>query len=225
MIPLKGCDGCVFVFGEKELAYLKKKDKRLGAVIDTLGLLERDTDSDLFASVVRHIVGQQISMAAQATVWRRMNEALGEVTPKNVYTTELQVLQACGITFKKAEYIKDFAQKVHDGMFDIEALTEKGDDEVIAALSDLKGIGVWTAEMLMIFSMQRPDILSFGDLAIQRGLRMLYHHRKIDRALFEKYRRRYSPYGSVASFYIWAVANGAIPGMKDYAPAKKLKRS
>lgn len=214
----------MFLFGEAELSYLKKKDKRLGAVIDRLGPLERDTDSDLFASVVRHIVGQQISMAAQATVWRRMNEALGEITPKSVYATELQALQACGITFKKAEYIKDFAQKVHDDAFDIEALAEKSDNEVIATLSALKGIGVWTAEMLMIFCMQRPDILSFGDLAIQRGLRMLYHHRKIDRALFEKYRRRYSPYGSVASFYIWAVANGAIPEMKDYAPVKKSKR-
>ena len=210
---LKGCDGGVFVCEERALAHLKKKDKRLSAVIDALGPLERATDSDLFASVVRHIVGQQISMAAQATIWRRMTEALGEITPERVYATELQALQACGITFKKAEYIKDFAQKVHDGVYDIEALAEKSDDDVIAALSALKGIGVWTAEMLMIFCMQRPDILSFGDLAIQRGLRMLYHHRKIDRKLFEKYRRRYSPYGSVASFYIWGVWIGAITVM------------
>lgn len=213
----------MFLYGEKELAYLKKKDKRLGQVIDALGPLERSTDSDLFASVVRHIVGQQISMAAQATIWRRMTDALGEITPEKLYATDAGALQACGITFKKAEYIKDFAQKVHDGVFDIEALAEKSDAEVIAELSALKGIGVWTAEMLMIFCMQRPDILSFGDLAIQRGLRMLHHHRKIDRKLFEKYRRRYSPYGSVASFYIWAISNGAIPGMKDYAPAKKKK--
>ncbi len=213
----------MFVCEEKELAYLKKKDKRLGAVIDMLGPLERDTDSDLFASVVRHIVGQQISTAAQATIWRRMTQALGEITPKSVFATELQALQSCGITFKKAEYIKDFAQKVYEGVFDMDALSEKSDDEVIAALSALKGVGIWTAEMLMLFCMQRRDILSFGDLAIQRGLRMLYHHRKIDRTLFEKYRRRYSPCGSVASLYIWAVANGAIPGMRDYAPAKETK--
>ncbi len=97
------------------------------------------------------------------------------------------------------------------------------DDEVCARLSSLKGLGVWSAEMLMLFSMQRPDILSFGDLAIQRGLRMIYHHRKIERKLFEKYRRRFSPYNSVASLYIWAVAGGAIEGMKDYAPKKKQK--
>jgi DNA-3-methyladenine glycosylase II len=66
--------------------------------------------------------------------------------------------------------------------------------------------------------MQRPDILSFGDLAILRGMRMLYHHREITRQLFEKYRRRYSPYGSVASLYLWAIAGGAISEMKDYAP-------
>ena len=78
--------------------------------------------------------------------------------------------------------------------------------------------------MILLFCMQRPNVLSFGDLAIQRGMRMVYHHRKIDRKLFEKYRRRLSPYCSVASLYFWAVAGGSIPGMKDFAP-KKQKRS
>ena len=75
--------------------------------------------------------------------------------------------------------------------------------------------------MILLFCMQRPNVLSFGDLAIQRGMRMVYHHRKIDRKLFEKYRRRLSPYCSVASLYFWAVAGGAIPGMKDFAPKKQ----
>ena len=97
------------------------------------------------------------------------------------------------------------------------------DKEVCARLSELEGIGVWSAEMLMLFSMQRPDILSFGDLAIQRGLRMVYHHRQITRVLFEKYRRRFSPCNSVASLYLWAVAGGAIEGMRDYAPKNKKK--
>ena len=95
------------------------------------------------------------------------------------------------------------------------------DAEVCAKLSELDGIGVWTAEMLMLHSLQRPDVLSFGDLAVQRGLRMLYHHRKITRPLFEKYRRRYSPYGSVACIYLWAVSAGAVEGLKDYAPKEK----
>ncbi len=75
--------------------------------------------------------------------------------------------------------------------------------------------------MIMIFCMQRPDIVSYGDLAIQRGVWMLYHHRRIDKKLFTKYARRYSPYGTVASLYLWAIAGGAIPEMRDYAPRKK----
>lgn len=78
--------------------------------------------------------------------------------------------------------------------------------------------------MLLLFCMERPDIFSYDDLALQRGLRMLYHHRKITRPLFEKYRKRFSPYGSVASLYLWAVAGGAVPGLKDYAPAKKAPK-
>ncbi len=112
-------------------------------------------------------------------------------------------------------------KKVNDGEFDLEAIWNKTDEEAIHELDKLKGIGVWTAEMILLFCMQRPNVFSFDDLAIQRGLRMVYHHRKIDRKLFEKYRRRFSPYCSVASLYFWAVSGGAIPEMRDYAPKKK----
>ena len=78
--------------------------------------------------------------------------------------------------------------------------------------------------MILLFCLQRPDILSFDDLAIQRGLRMLYHHRKITRELFAKYKKRYSPYGSTAALYLWAISGGTIDGMQDYAPAKKIVR-
>jgi len=97
------------------------------------------------------------------------------------------------------------------------------DKEVCAKLSALDGVGVWTAEMLMIFSMQRPNVLSYGDLAIHRGLRMVYRHRKIDKAKFNRYWKRYTPYASVASLYLWAVAGGAIDGMKYDAPEKSKR--
>ena len=125
------------------------------------------------------------------------------------------------MTFRKAEYITDFAEKVHTGTFDLNAVECMNDEDAIRALSSLKGIGVWTAEMLLLFCLERPDVLSFGDLAVLRGMRMVYHHRKIDRKLFEKYRRRLSPYGSVASLYFWAAAGGQVPELKDLAPVKK----
>lgn len=210
-----------FPYGEQEIAYLKSRDKRLGEVIDKVGMVKRRVIPDLFAALVHSIVGQQISTKAHETIWRKMTGAFGEVTPEKVLGLSPEELQAFGITFKKVDYIRSAARKIASGEFDIHALRTMSDAEVCAKLSELDGIGVWTAEMLMLHSLQRPDVLSFGDLAVQRGLRMLYHHRKITRPLFEKYRRRYSPYGSVACIYLWAVSAGAVSGLKDYAPKEK----
>lgn len=210
-----------FTYGDKEIEYLKKKDKVLGEIIDQIGHVYREVDTDLFSAVVHHIVGQQISTKAQATIWNRMREEFGSINAESIGEADRSKLQSFGISFRKAEYIKDFADKVRKGEFDPDEVSLLPDKEAIVQLSSLKGIGVWTAEMILLFCLQRPDIFSFDDLAIQRGLRMVYHHRKIDKKLFEKYRRRFSPYCSVASLYLWAVAGGVIPGMKDYAPKKK----
>ncbi len=209
-----------FEYGEEELSYLRQKDKRLCGVIDRVGHIDRAVDTDLFSSVVHHIVGQQISTKAQATIWQRMRDALGEVNAGTILAVGVPKLQSLGMTFRKAEYITDFAEKVRTGAFDLDAVEHMSDADAIRALSALKGIGVWTAEMILLFCMQRPDIFSYDDLAIQRGLRMVYHHRSIDRERFERYRRRFSPYCSVASLYLWAVSGGAIPEMKDYKPKK-----
>lgn len=210
-----------FDYGAREVDYLKARDRVLGEVIDQVGHVEREVDPDLFSAVVHHIVGQQISTKAQATIWARMRERLGEVNARTVAAAGTAALQSVGISLRKAEYIQDFADKVNSGAFDLQRVAALPDSEAIEALVALKGVGVWTAEMILLFCLQRPDIFSFDDLAIQRGLRMVYRHRKIDRKLFEKYRRRFSPYGSVASLYLWAVAGGAIPGKKDPAPRPK----
>lgn len=210
-----------FIYGEKETSYLKEKDKKLGEVIDRIGHIYRPVDTDLFAAVVHHIIGQQISTKAQETLWKRMNDSLGTIDADTLINAGREKIQSFGTTFKKTDYILDFAKKCSSGEFDINAVENMPDDEVIKSLSSLKGIGVWTAEMLLLFCLQRPDVLSYGDLAILRGMRMVYRHREIDKAKFQKVRRRLSPYCSVASLYFWAVAGGAIPEMKDYAPKKK----
>lgn len=210
-----------FGYGETELQYLRSRDKRMGEVIDRVGMIRREVDPDLFAAVVHHIVGQQISTKAQATVWRRMQEVLGTVDAGSVLAAGPEGLQALGISGRKAAYITDFALRVQSGAFDPETVRESSDAEAIRQLCTLKGVGVWTAEMILLFCLQRPDIFSYDDLAIQRGLRMVYHHRQVGRELFEKYRRRYSPYGSVASLYLWAVAGGAVPELRDYGPQGK----
>ena len=107
-------------------------------------------------------------------------------------------------------YIKRLAQKVLNGEIDFGAFADMADEAVIAELIKLDGIGKWTAEMQLIFLLGRKNILSFGDVAIQNGLKLLYGHKKITPALVAKYHKRYSPYASVASFYLWALANGDV---------------
>ena len=207
-----------FEYGEAEVAYLAARDPRLGEAMAVIGRIEREVHPDLFAALVNCIVGQQIATKAQTTIWNRMLERFGEVTPEAMAACSDDELQQVGISFRKVGYIKGAAARVLSGEVDLEGLAELSDDEVCRTLSALPGIGVWTAEMLMTFSMQRPNILSWGDLAIHRGLRMVHHHRRITPELFAKYRRRYSPYGSVASLYLWEIAGGAVPGLRDWAP-------
>jgi len=199
-----------FQYGEKEVEHLKKVDKKLATIIDQVGMIERTVNPDLFSALVHTIVGQQISTKAHQTVWERIQRELGKVTPVAIDSLPLEKLQQFGITFKKAGYIKSVAQKIVTNEFNINSLHLMTDKEICAKLSELNGIGVWTAEMLMIFSMQRPNVLSYGDLAIHRGLRMVYNLQKIDREKFNTYWKRYTPYASVASLYLWAVAGGAI---------------
>lgn len=206
----------VFQYSEEAEEYLKKKDKRLGEVIEKIGHIERTVEPDLFVSLMNSIVGQQISTSAFHTVWGRVTALLGEVTPERVAACSREELQSLGLSFRKVDYMQDAARKVLSGEIDLEGLKELPDEEVCRELCTLKGVGRWTAEMLMLFSMQRMDVLSFQDFGICKGLRMLYHHKEITKERFERYRRRYSPYGSVASLYLWAVAGGAIEGMKDY---------
>ena len=206
-----------FQYGDLETNYLASKDKRLGRAIQQIGHINREVDSDLFSAIVHHIIGQQISTAAQATIWSRLLNAAGTVTVDSLTALGRDRLQQIGMTYKKADYILDFAKQVQNGTLNLEQLWSLRDEEVIRELTKLKGVGVWTAEMILTFCMQRPNVVSFGDLAIQRGMRMLYRHRQIDRTKFERYQKRYAPYGTVAGLYLWAIAGGAIPELTDPA--------
>lgn len=213
-----------FEYGVKEIEYLKYRDPLLGAAIEEIGHIHRAVNPDMFTALVDSIVSQQISAKAQATVWARMQERFAPMTPETIGAAAAEELQACGISLRKAFYIKEIADSVLNGSLDLENLQTLPDEEVCIHLCKIKGIGVWTAEMLMTFSMQRPNVISYGDLAILRGLRMLYRHRKITPKLFARYKRRYSPYATVASLYLWAIAGGACSQLTDCAPRSKAQK-
>ena len=196
-----------FSYGETEIEYLKTKDKKMAQCIEKYGIIKRNVNSDLFSAVIYQIIGQQISNKALSTIWNKTKSALKNITALSIKSATIDELRSFGISTRKIEYIKAFSDKILSGEFDLSSVNNLSDEEVISTLSSLKGVGVWTAEMLLIFCLRRPNVFSFGDLAIKRGLCILYGHKQIDKNLFEKYRRRFSPYCSIASFYLWAVSS------------------
>lgn len=192
------------------LMHLKKHDKALGAVIERLGPLSVPLQTDLFTSMVEAIVSQQISGKAAQTVCTRLHQRLGTIEPKTVCDAADEFLQAAGMSFRKVTYIKRAAQAVLDGSVRLEHLESMDDQAVIAELTKLPGIGVWTAEMTLLFTLGRPDVLSWNDFGIRKGIMLLYRHEELDRTRFERYRKRYAPYGSTASLYLWKIAGGAL---------------
>ena len=204
-----------FAYGETETEYLKAKDKKLARLIDKVGHIFRPVYDDVFLSVVRNITAQQVSGSACKTIWSRMNGKLGNITPASVLEAGIDVLHSFGMSFRKAEYITDFARKVHDGSFDHESIRRVNDEEAVRALTSLRGVGEWTAEMTLLFTLQRMDVFSFKDFGIIKGLCAVYHHREITPERFMRYRKRFSPYGSVASLYFWEAAGGAADGLYE----------
>lgn len=196
----------IFKYGQREIEYLKGRDKKLGAAIDKIGMIEREIIPEPFTALVASIVDQQISSKAAKTVWNRLVNLLGEVTPESINRASIPQIQGCGMTTRKAGYIKGIAEAAISGEINFNELDKLTDAEIIKKLSALNGVGIWTAEMLLIFSLGRSDVVSYGDLAIRRGMMNLYGLKELSREEFNKYKKRYSPYGSVASLYLWALS-------------------
>ncbi|MEL1135507.1 DNA-3-methyladenine glycosylase [Desulfitobacterium sp. THU1] len=196
----------IFPYGLKEIEYLKAQDPVLGQAIDQIGMIEREVTPQLFEALISSVVSQQISKKAAETVWNRLQTLLGEVNAEQIDRTELEAIQGCGMSMRKAGYIKGIAEAAQRGEVDFEKLPTLSDEEIIKLLPALPGVGVWTAEMLLIFSLCRPDVVSFKDLAIRRGMMNCYGLDELTKETFEHYRQKYSPYGSVASLYLWALS-------------------
>lgn len=196
----------LFQYGQAEIRHLKRRDRKLGRAIETIGIIERQVIPDLFTALVRSIVAQQISRKAADTVWRRLAATCLEITPESIARADVSAIQTCGLSMRKARYIKGIGEAAIGGELNLSELPEMPDDEIIKKLSSLPGIGVWTAEMLLIFSLGRPDVVSWRDLGIRRGMMRLYGLKELTKAQFDRYRKRYAPYGSVASLYLWALS-------------------
>jgi DNA-3-methyladenine glycosylase II len=194
-----------FKYGEREIEHLKKRDTIHGDAIDKIGMIKRKTEPDIFYSLVSSIISQQISTKAAATIKIRLMNLVGEINPENINATSANEIQKCGMSLRKAGYIKGIAEAAITKTINFGNLHRLSDKEVIEELTKLKGVGEWTAEMLLIHSLERPDILSYKDLGIRKGIIKLYELEELSIEEFEIYRRRYSPYSTVASIYLWEI--------------------
>ncbi|HEX4926641.1 MAG TPA: DNA-3-methyladenine glycosylase [Burkholderiales bacterium] len=157
-----------------------------------------------FMTLARAIVGQQISVKAAQSVWERFAACVGEVTPQRVLARERPVLRACGLSDRKTEYIADLAQHFADGRIHVARWSEMNDEEIIAELVEVRGIGRWTAEMFLIFNLLRPDVFPLDDLGLQKGIRLAYFRgRKISLKTMQKLGEDWRPWRSVATWYLW----------------------
>jgi DNA-3-methyladenine glycosylase II len=196
----------IFRYGQKEIDHLKRRDKKLGAASEVIGTIKREIRPDPFAALVMSVVAQQISNKAANAIRARLHTLLEKITPERIAETDSAQMQKCGLSGRKVEYIKGIADAAMRCEINFSSLHEMADEEIIRQLSSLRGIGVWTVEMLLLFSLCRPDVVSWGDQAIRRGMMNLYGLKKLTKKQFERYRKRYSPYGSVASLYLWALS-------------------
>lgn len=190
------------------ILHLKQSDPILGAVIDRVKLRPLIPHSNHFRSLVEAIISQQLSDAAANTIIKRFSGLCVDRTlplPEQVLRLQHRQIRRAGISLQKILYIKNIARAVHSGSLDFEHLQELADEEVIAELTRLKGIGRWTAEMFLMFSFCRPDIFSYGDLGLRNAITKLYRIRgELTEAKAQKIASRWSPYRTYACRYLWA---------------------
>ncbi|TMC18623.1 MAG: DNA-3-methyladenine glycosylase 2 family protein [Chloroflexi bacterium] len=189
-------------------AHLSDVDPIMRATIERVGPCTLQPDPDIFNALVEAIISQQISVKAAAAITARVRATLpdGKVTPENLLLLDFDRLRALGLSTAKARYVLNLLEHVHSGQLQLATLPELADEEVITRLTAVKGIGRWTAEMCLIFTMGRPDVLPIDDLGFLEGVRVAYE--LLARPSKQEIRERaelWRPYRTFATWYMWRV--------------------
>ena len=183
---------------------LARKDPVMAAIIKRHPKVFMVRRGEAFMTLARAICGQQISVKAAQSVWNRVCDCVGDITPDNVLRRKRPQLRACGLSDRKTEYIADLAQHFVDGKIHEERWPEMDDEAIIAELTDVRGIGRWTAEMFLMFNLLRPDVFPLDDLGLQKGIRVGYFKgRKVSMRTLKRLGETWRPWRTVASWYLW----------------------
>jgi DNA-3-methyladenine glycosylase II len=191
-------------YWEQATRDLAERDAVLCGLIERFRGLALASRGDAFTTLARSIVGQQISVKAAQSVWDRLAAKIGEVTPASVSRARTPALRNCGLSGQKAAYLKDLASRFLDGTLDATGWHTLDDEALIVELTQVKGIGRWTAEMFLMFHLVRPDVLPLADLGLQRAMRLHYNRgRALSIARMRKIGAVWAPWRSVATWYLW----------------------
>ncbi|PIC78453.1 DNA-3-methyladenine glycosidase [Sporosarcina sp. P19] len=194
------------------------KDPKLKQLISLIGDIDIPLRTDYLSSIVRSMIGQQISVNAASAIYARLLDLLGgHITVDGLIMTSKEELREVGLTMRKAEYVKDLADKIVNRDLDLHHIAAYDDDAILQQLIHVKGIGKWTAEMFLILSLGRPDVLAVDDVGIQRAAQWLYGVEKSERRqlLIEK-SPLWAPERSIASHYLWeAIHVGFVQDFKS----------
>ena len=183
---------------------LRRTDPVMGDIIGRYPRVHMVARGDAFLTLARAIAGQQISVKAAQSVWNRVLALVVDMTPERVLAQQRPSLRACGLSDRKVEYIADLARHFADGTVHVARWPQMEDEEVIAELVQVRGIGRWTAEMFLMFNLLRPNVLPLDDLGVQKAMRLSYFRgRKVSVARMRKLGETWQPYRSVATWYLW----------------------
>ena len=183
---------------------LAKRDKVMRNLIKTYPEAQLRTRGDPFQTLARAIVGQQISFKAAQSVWNKTVAVVGKINPKNMLAATPEDLREAGNSRQKIAYMQDLAAHFADGRIKPKRWHTMPDDEVIAELVEVKGIGIWTAEMFLIFYLMRPNIWPIDDIGVIRAVEKHYHDGdRLEKAEVQWYFERFSPWCTVATWYLW----------------------
>ena len=189
----------------KAVNHLKNCDPVLRAIIERVGPCRMEYSVPEFPSLAEAIVYQQLNGKAAVTIFKRFSDLAGDpLTPQGILKLSDEQLRSVGLSKQKSSYLKDLAAKTSSGLLNFAALHELSDEKVIEHLTQVKGIGVWTAHMFLIFSLRRPNVLPTGDYGVQVAVKKHYRKRKLPKPKdMEKIARAWEPYRSVACWYMW----------------------
>lgn len=191
-------------FWEEACKHLVKKDRVMKRLIPQFGDACLETRGDAFVTLARSIVGQQISVKAAQTVWDRFALLLRKMTPANVLKLKVDDMRAAGLSARKVEYLVDLALHFDNGALHVKSWDAMSDDEIVAELIAIRGIGRWTAEMFLIFHLMRPNVLPLDDVGLINGISHNYFSGDVvSRSDAREVAAAWAPYCTVATWYIW----------------------